>query len=255
MPFKSIVFMGHERQNRFLALSFFFILFCLLEISWADSPIYLPVGLDHKQSLMNKLQNLKTESEKNPSNPKILTEIAELYLDMGDIFYTHKSQRILAYEEGVKISEKAIRLDEKNANAHFYFAANLGSAARLKGQIASLFTIQKLKTHVNRTLELRGNHSYALHMKGMLLEELPWLIGGNHKEALKYLQKAVEVKPDYAKARIDLARAYIKRKKFSEARQALQFVLQMESHSNEYVWNHYHRPEAEILLSELDLQQ
>lgn len=243
--------MRYQTQKWIFIFYFIFFLFYAPEMSWADSSIDHLGVLVHKQSLLNQLQNLKTESKKDPSNPLLLTEIAELYLDIGDIIYDQKSQRILSYEEGAKISKKAILLDEKNANAHFYFAANLGSAARLKGQIASLFTIQKLKTHVDRTLELRENHSYALHMKGMLLEELPWIIGGNHKEALKYLQKAIEVKPDYAKASIDLARAYIKRKNFSEARQTLQFVLQMKAHSNEYAWNHYHRSEAETLLSEL----
>ena len=245
--------MSQKTQKASFVFSVFFFLCCWVVVSWADSPMGLPGDVAHKQSLMDQLQNLKTESQKDPSNPLLLTEIAELYLDMGDIIYDKKSQRISSYEEGAKISKKAILLDEKNANAHFYFAANLGSAAQLKGRMASLFTIKKLKTHVDRTLELNENHSYALHMKGMLLEKLPTLIGGDHDEALKYLQKAVEVKPDYAKARLDLARAYIKRKKFSEAQKALQLVLQMKSHSNEYSWIHFHRAEAESLLSELDL--
>ncbi|MBI3356914.1 MAG: hypothetical protein HY038_09125, partial [Nitrospirae bacterium] len=98
------------------------------------------------------------------------------------------SKRRDVYEEGAKCARRAIELREQNADAHYLYAANLGSAAQLKGMMASALTIQDLKRHVTRALGLNPNHAPALHMMGMMLEELPWFLGGDAESALSYLQ-------------------------------------------------------------------
>ncbi len=201
---------------------------------------------------MKELKTLLLISEKEPRNSQLLVRISELYLDLGDDHYTKTDQKITAYEKGSKAAEKAIRINDSNPKGHFFYAANLGSASRLKGKFASLFIIQKLKTHVERALELKRDFALALHMKGMLLEELPWILGGDAKEALHYLQKAVEVKSDYSRARLDLARAYLKRNKFEEARRELTMIMVDQAQPDNYAWTRKYRPEAEKLLLELE---
>jgi tetratricopeptide (TPR) repeat protein len=184
------------------------------------------VANESGQSLEQQLQTLLAEKTQRASDPEFLVRLADLYLDLGDDGYTDESKRRAAYEEGAKVARQAIDLQEYNARAHYLYAANRGSAAQLQGMMASVLTIQDLKRHVDRALELKPDLAPALHMKGMMLEELPWLLGGNAEEALDYLRRALVAAPQYTHARLDLAKAYLKRKDVDSARKELGIILQ-----------------------------
>lgn len=162
--------------------------------------------------LEQQLQALLAQKTQTSSDPGFLVHLANLYLDLGDDAYSEESKRLAAYEEGARIAWEAINLQEQNAQADYLYAANLGSAAQLKGDMASALTVSELKAHVRRALELKQDHAPALHMMGMMLEELPWFLGGDREGALNYLKRAVAVDPGHTHARLDLAKAYIKQR-------------------------------------------
>jgi tetratricopeptide (TPR) repeat protein len=123
------------------------------------------------------------------------------------------------------VAQRALDLQEANADAHYLYAANLGSAAQLKGLTASALIVRELKMHVARALELQKDHAPALHMMGRMLEELPWILGGDAEAALRYLKQAVQADPRYEHARLDLAKAYLKRNDVAAARLELQTLI------------------------------
>jgi len=176
--------------------------------------------------LQQQLQRLLAKKGERSSDPGFLVRLADLYLSLGDDASFETSKRKASYEEGARVAHQAIELQEQNANAHYLYAANLGSAAQLNGMMASALNVQTLKHHVNRALELNPDHAPALHMMGMMLEKLPWFLGGDADGALTYLRRAVVVDPGYAHARLDLARAYVKRKDPDAARRELEIILQ-----------------------------
>jgi tetratricopeptide (TPR) repeat protein len=193
--------------------------------------------------LQHQLQVLLSQKHERSSDPEFLVRLADLYLDLGDYISMEISKRRDAYEEGAKCARRAIELREQNADAHYLYAANLGSAAQLKGTVASALTIQNLKRHVTRALELNPHHAPALHMMGMMLEELPWFLGGDADGALTYLKRAVVSDPKYCHARLDLAKAYIKRKDQNSALRELEIILQSLP-SNGDMSDRRHREEA-----------
>jgi hypothetical protein len=83
--------------------------------------------------LEQQLQALLAQKTQRSSDPGFLVHLANFYLDLGDDAYSEGSKRRAAYEEGARIARKAINLQEQNAQAHYLYAANLGSAAQLKG--------------------------------------------------------------------------------------------------------------------------
>jgi tetratricopeptide (TPR) repeat protein len=196
------------------------------------------------QGLEQQLHALLVQRAQRASDPDFLVRLADLYLDLGDDGYTEESKRLAAYEEGAKVARQAIDLQEHNARAHYLYAANRGSAAQLKGMMASAITVQELKRHVNRALELEPDLAPALHMKGMMLEELPWLLGGNADEALSFLRRALVAAPNYTHARLDLAKAYIKRKNPDLARKELSTILQQPLSPDASAGERRHRDEA-----------
>ena len=177
-----------------------------------------------------------------------MVEVSALYLDLGDEL-RDAAQRRAAYEEGARVAERALEL-EPTAQAHYLYAANLGSAAQMTGVMASAWRIQEIKSHVKQALALNPKHAPALHMMGMMLEELPWVLGGDAAAALAYLRRAVAADPGYEHARLDLAKAYLKRGDATAARQELR-VLVENSAGPAPVTPSRHAQEARQLLDSL----
>ena len=208
-------------------------------------------GYEGPLGIKQEIQQLQTEDTPQSTDPIALTYLAGLYLDLGNETSEDKEDRISAYEEGARLAWKAIQLNDGLPNAHFYYAANLGSAAHLQGVLASVLNLQELKFHVHRTIELQEDHAPALHMMGMMLEELPWFLGGDSHKALDYLQKAVAADEDYMHARVDLGKAYLNRHNIHQATKEFQVVVQTRPSSKVKAWVQHYRPEAERLLKEI----
>ena len=187
---------------------------------WAEA---LPP--DPSQSPLTQLERIQSQGGQDSSDPATLLRLADLYLEIGQDIYQDKNQKRQAFDEGARLARKALDMEDNNAEAHYLYAANLGSSAQIKGVTASALTVNTLKTHVRRALELNPDHAPALHMMGMMLEELPWFLGGDKDKAITYLVRATEVKPDYTRARLDLARIYMKRQNPSAARAELLNIL------------------------------
>lgn len=207
---------------------------------------------DYPQSLQRDLDALLAAQAATSRDPRILITLAGLYLDIGDNLLTDKAKRIAAYEEGARIARRAIEIREPDADAHFLYAATLGTAAQLKGVMASALIVRDIKAHTARALELRPDHPAALHMMGMMLEELPWILGGDAEAGLTHVQRAVAVAPGYAHARLDLAKLYLSRNNVEAAKKELRAVLALHEPSDPYAWTRRYRPEAAEMLATLE---
>jgi tetratricopeptide (TPR) repeat protein len=202
-------------------------------------------------SLQAQLKQLLAQKTEHVSDPDFLVRLADVYLDLGDSLVVDQSKRKAAYEAGAKAAREAIELREHNADAHYLYAANLGSSSQLTGLMASALTVQELKQHVDRALALQPNHAAALHMKGMLLEELPWVLGGDADGALTHLRRAVAANPNYLHARLDLAKAYMKRNDTAAARKELDAILSRPLSPEASANERRHRDEAQRLRNTL----
>ena len=211
----------------------------------------IAAGPASKTVLQQRLQVLLAERDLHATDAAFFVQIADLYLDVGDELYPDVDQRRSAYEGGVSAAQKALDLEEHNAEAHYLYAANLGSAAQLKGIMASAWTVNQVTTHTRRALELNPDHAGALHMMGMLLHELPWIVGGDKAKALNYLKQAVIADPGYVHARLDLAKAYIKRNDADGARRELNAIVNQPEAADESESRRRYRLEAFKLLGSL----
>lgn len=208
---------------------------------------------DYPASLKAELTHTLQSVARDQTNPYLLTKVASLSLDLGTDVYSKKEQRLTVYEQGAQFAMRALEIDERIADAHFLYAANLGSAAQLKGLFASAAVVHTLKRHVQRALELQHDHAPALHMMGAMLEELPWFLGGDSKAAFESVKRAVAVDPNYASARLDLAKMYFKRHDLESAKRELRTLIGLVHPRDQYAWANRYRPEGLRLLAELSV--
>ena len=138
---------------------------------------------DYPTSLERELASLLSRIATQGAQVDRLVAGAELYLNIADDLFDDETHKRLAYEAGAEMATRALQVDERNAQAHFLYAAALGSAERLKGIANAGLVLGEIKQHVRRAIELDPTHAQALQMMGGLYAELPWLLGGSEKEA------------------------------------------------------------------------
>ena len=122
----------------------------------------------------------------------------------------------------------------------------------MQGMAAGAYHLDEILEHVRRTLELQPAHAPALQMMGGLLAELPWFAGGDEQKAKRYLLDAIRVDGNYTKARIFLARLYLKEGRTEDAIEQLQAVIQADAPHYPFTWQREYRPEARKMLLSID---
>ncbi|MDH4362191.1 MAG: tetratricopeptide repeat protein [Nitrospirota bacterium] len=212
------------------------------------------LSTEPSKSPLTQLQTLQSQGSQDSSDPATLLQLADLYLQIGQDIYQDENQKRQAFDEGARLARRVLDMEEHNAEAHYLYAANLGSSAQTAGVMASAFTVNTLKTHVKRALELSPDHAPALHMMGMMLEELPWFLGGDKDMAITYLVRALEAKPDYTGARLDLAKIYIKRQNQTAAGAELLKIINTDPPSPSSESRQQDQREANKLLNSLIIQ-
>lgn len=210
----------------------------------------IPAG--YPQSLHRTVQERLAQQAQAPRDPARLIALAEAYQDLADDALTDEQQRQTAYEAGADAARRALAIDERNADAHFLYATTMGSAERLRGLSNAALSVGDIKTHVTRAIELNPTHAPALQFMGGLLAELPWFLGGNDREAMAYLQRAIAADPNYTNASLLLAKLYLKNHREAEAHKALEFVRDAEHPHFPYTWERTFKPEALRLLQDLE---
>ena len=209
----------------------------------------MPVG--YPQSLEPSLQVLLSRLREGDPSPGLLVQVASTYFDLADDLLTDEKKRRAAFEAGAKAAEQAFQLDDSNADAHFFHAANLGSAERLQGITNAAMVVKEIKQCALRAIELNPRHAQALQMMGGLLMELPWILGGDEKKAQEYLERAIAADGNFTNARILVAKIYKKQGRVDDAKRQLESVIRADAPHYRYAWERTYRPEAERLLKEM----
>jgi len=206
---------------------------------------------DYPQSLRRDLEALRALGAHNSSNPALLVRLAELHRHLADDLLQDPEARRASYEEGARVARRALEIQETNAEAHYLYAVNLGSVARMQGPFQGLGSLGEIKTHLARAIELDPDHAPALGFMGGLLAELPCFLGGDEVAAQRYLERAIAVDRNYTSARIVLAKLLIEQDQVEAAKQQLRAVIEAEHPRYPYTWRRTFRPEAEELLRAL----
>ena len=193
---------------------------------------------------------LEAEVARAPSLDALLL-LAWAHLLWADFRASSQEAKLASYERGRDVAKRAIEINPKSPEAHLWYAANLGRWATTKGKLNAAFLLGTLKQEVQTVLDLDPNHVPGLALAGSLYLEIPYMFGGDIPRAEGYLQKALSLDPHFTRARLELARCLIERRRYAEAREQLKQVIEERNPSYIADWVMRHRPVAEHLLAEI----
>ena len=206
-------------------------------------------------ALEQELQVLVTSGADQSDDPVQLIHLASMYLDLGYGWYIDPEKKLATFQEGARLAKKALEQQESSVDAHFLYAANLGKAVQLQGLVAAALSLQTLKNHVNRMLELDAEYAPAHHMLGRMYEDLPWFLGGDTEAADAHLKKAISLDARYAPARLDLGKWYLKHGRSQEAAKEFIRVLNTPPIKKRWIWERIQRPQAQIFLQQIGVSE
>ena len=177
-------------------------------------------NLKQATSLMEQL------TVREPSNYEAWWRLARLKYYLADREKDHPKKSKI-FQAGVEAAKKAVAIDDKRVEGHFWFAANEGEYADLKGALQSLNLVKTIRKEFEAALAINpGFENGAIYSAlGQIDLNLPRLLGGNERRGIERLEAGLKVGPNNAELAVTLAEVYEKKGRKDEARKLLESVI------------------------------
>jgi tetratricopeptide (TPR) repeat protein len=224
--------------------------FCVLGLLWVVSSVRADEygdlvakgdALDVQFKAAKALEYYLPAEKARPNDADLLVKIARQYIYlMGEL--TVVEERIAMGKKGLDYSERAVKADPKNGDAHLAIAISLGKITQLQGNREKVVASKRIKDEAELAVKLSPKNDYAWHLLGRwhqalagmnkLVRGMVKLVYGalppaSNEVALECFQKAIALRPDRLIHHIELGRTYAQMGRKEEAKQALEKGLAM----------------------------
>lgn len=120
-------------------------------------------------------------------------------------------------------------MEPEKPDGHFWYGANLGELARKSPITVGLGSIGEIRDAMNKVIELQPDYQGASAYDALAQLELATRIrGGSAEKAVEYLEKALMIEKENTNVRLHLAEAYLAVNKDAEAKEQIDYLLQMK---------------------------
>jgi hypothetical protein len=201
--------------------------------------------LDSSYALLRQLH------QQEPSNEYCTYLWSRIHIQLGDDAAT-KARKLDNFGRAKAIAETLLQANDRNADAWCWWGVAQGRIGQTRGVLNSLFMVPGLKRAFGKALELNPRHPTALDAFGVLYYELPGFAGGSLAKSEDYLKRGIEADPDYTLLRLDLAKVYIRQKRWVAARTQLNALLATQNPRYPADTELDDKPEARELLRKIE---
>ena len=200
----------------------------------------------------DKVYNLCNEIlSEDPNDAQALWRMTRLYCLYGDD-KTAKQEKLDRYNAAKDYAQKAKAANADIAETHFWYGVALGRIGQTKGVLNSLNLAGPVKDAFQKALSINPGFTPAMDGLAVWYMEVPGFAGGDLGKSIEYLKKGLSLESNYTLLYIDLAKVYIKQKKYSDARAQLQKCLSVTNPKNPADFILDDKPEAQELLAEIE---
>ncbi|HXG91996.1 MAG TPA: TRAP transporter TatT component family protein [Blastocatellia bacterium] len=182
---------------------------------------------DNLDSLKHAAQITEQVAAREQSNFEAQWRLAKFRYYLADR-ESDKRKKSKLLEAGIEAAKRAIALNPKRAEGHFWFAANAGEYTDLQGGISALGYVKTIRKEFEAALAVDPSYENgAIYLAlGEIDLNLPGLFGGNDKRGLERLEAGLKIAPNNAELKIAIAQVYSKKDKREEAKKLLKSVLE-----------------------------
>lgn len=199
-------------------------------------------GLMHPDVALRHYQAaLAIDSMNYAANWKAARAIADVAKQIQGNADSLKNRRDSLYSVGRGYAERAIRADSTQADGHYALAMVLGRLSRTKGSKERVRYAKIIYDEATKAVTINPNHDNAHHVLGAWNAEVKRLSGiqrffakalfgggfmsvANWDDAVKHLERAIEINPRHIYHRLELAEVYTDLGRYSKAREQLQVI-------------------------------
>ncbi len=178
----------------------------------------------------------------SPNNWDVLWRISRAYVDLGEKMPektdAQKDEQEKIYKKALEFADKSVKLGPDQAITYVRRAVANGRIALFEGVFSAIGTVNDIKEDCEKAIQLGngGNYVQALahyvlgrgHLKvceKAYLVRLPLGLGwGDTEEAVRLLETAVKLKPNFRMFLFELAKAYVEEDEYDKAKETLKKV-------------------------------
>lgn len=215
---------------------------------------------DYKEAFPLFQKLVKADS----NNVNYLQYASYCYSKYGFYHLTSEAEKIKYYQSAEYLAKKAIKLNDKSADAHYAYAMALGRINENASSKQKIANAKLIKAEIDKTIELNSKHAGAYHILGrwhrtianfsavekMMINSFFGGVppGGSHDDAIKSFITAIGMDPKFALHQYELAQTYYDMGKKAEAKVWAQKVI---AHTPANEDDKKAKKEAEALLKKL----
>lgn len=204
-----------------------------------------PLLRDEVSGMMDRVEELLAHRERRHPEPLmhardvllsmeesghrlVCTRLSEVFFWLGE-YAESDGDKERYHGLGVSYGEKAVLSDGDNVAAHLWYAANMGSHGLVRGIARSLLYLKPFQRHAEKAIELDESYFFGapLRLMGRFLHKCPgWPVGpGDVKQAIVYLERAMDGWPEFLLNALYLAEALRDRRHRLRAREVLRHIV------------------------------
>jgi len=181
-----------------------------------------------------------------PASYHALCRMARAESELGEDASGEERRRLIA--AAVEHARSAVRIAPDSAQGHVWLAVALGRQALKEGPKGKLALAREIKSEADRALALDPDNGRAYHVRAIWNREVASLnfferaaantvlggvpAGASMDNAVRDLQKAIALEPDYVNHRLELGRTFRMLKRWDEARRELEKAIALPPTSN-----------------------
>jgi tetratricopeptide (TPR) repeat protein len=211
------------------------------------------------------LEHYQAAIQVDSANADALGKASRSAIDLSEA-ESDKNKRKELFRLGESYARRAVVLNPKDPELQFHLARALGRAALSVGVRDRVKYAVEIRSTALKALALDSLHPGALHVLAMWNAEVMRLSGferfmaknllggrvfgqANWNDAVRYLERAVEVDPERLSHRLDLGMIYADVDQKAKAREMLQWVVNAEKRTD--VNDPRYKRDAEAALTKL----
>jgi len=118
--------------------------------------------------------------------------LAEILQDKQD-----KEKKKKVVEKGVSFAEKAVKINPRGVEGHFWLGVCYTKVGEVKGVLKSLFLIGPIKREMRLVINMDDHYegAGAYTVLGRVYSQVPGIFGGSNKKARQNYEKAKSISP------------------------------------------------------------